>query len=73
MGLLVEDSKEGLVNGMLEVINNKNIIDCYKEEINKFDGNKQSFLKHLKTYVFEKKNDYLYAQIVYWWNGKSFG
>lgn len=60
MGLLVEDSKEGLVKGMLEVINNKNIIDNYKVEINKFDGNKQSFFKAFKNLCVRKEKMIIY-------------
>lgn len=60
MGLLVEDSKDGLVNGMLEVINNKNIIDNYKEEINKFDGNKQSFFESFKNLCTRKEKMIIY-------------
>lgn len=60
MGLLVEDSKEGIVKGMLEVINNKNIIDNYKVEINKFDGNKQSFFKAFKNLCIQKEKMIIY-------------
>ena len=49
MGLLVENSTKGIVDGMNEVINNKNIEKKYAAEINKFDGNKKVFFE-----AFEK-------------------
>ena len=60
MGLLVDDSISGLEKGMLDFINDKNIYDKYKEEIEKFDGNKESYFKGLEKISNKKKKMIIY-------------
>ena len=60
MGLLVEDSTEGIIKGMNEVINNKNIINNYKSEISKFDGNKKVFFESLEKLCTNKEKMIIY-------------
>lgn len=56
LGLLVEDSTKGLVDGMNEVINNKKIEKKYAIEINKFDGNKKVFFEAFEKLCTPKHN-----------------
>lgn len=60
MGLLVEDSIKGLVDGMNEVINNKDIVKKYATEINKFDGNKKVFFEAFKNLCIRKEKMIIY-------------
>ena len=54
MGLLVEDSIKGLVDGMNEVINNRDVVKKYATEINKFDGNKKMFFEFFEKLCTRK-------------------
>lgn len=60
LGLLVDDSVDGLVSGMKKYIDNPNIINEYKDEINKFDGNKESYFKGLELLTKKKKRMIIY-------------
>lgn len=60
LGLLVENSIEGLIEGMNKFINNPNIYEEYKDEINKFDGNKEHYFKNLEDLTHKKKNMIIY-------------
>ena len=60
LGILVEDSIDGLINGMKKYINNTNIISQYKNEIKKFDGNKETYFNSLETISHKKKSMVIY-------------
>ena len=60
MGILVDDSIKGIVDGMNKFIENKDIINKYKNEIEKFDGNKESYFKGLKSLENKRKKMIIY-------------
>lgn len=60
LGILVGDSIEGLVDGMRKYISDSNIFNCYKEEIEKFDGNKKSYFEGLELLNMKKKKMIIY-------------
>lgn len=60
LGILVENSIEGLIKGMDKFINNKDIYKEYKDEINKFDGNKKSYFEGLESLTKKKKSMIIY-------------
>lgn len=60
LGILVDDSIQGLVEGMEKYINNTGIIDLYKNNIEKFDGNKKSFFEGLELLNMKKKKMIIY-------------
>lgn len=60
LGILVDDSIDGLIKGMNKYIENKNIYMNYKEEIEKFDGNKEHYFKELEKLTCKKKSMIIY-------------
>lgn len=60
LGLLVDDSANGLVDGMNKYINNPNIYKNYKKEIALFDGNKKTYFEGLEQLTRKKKNMIIY-------------
>lgn len=60
LGLLVDDSVDGLVDGMERYIENPSIYLKYKEEISRFDGNKKSYFDGLENISRKKKNMLIY-------------
>lgn len=60
LGILVNDSIEGLVDGMEKYISDPDIFSCYKKEIEKFDGNKKSYFDGLELLNTKKKKMIIY-------------
>lgn len=60
LGILVDDSIEGLINGMKKYIDNPDIYLKYKEKIEKFDGNKEIYFKSLEKLTNKKKSMIIY-------------
>ena len=60
LGILVEDSIDGLVSGMNKFIENPQIYQKYKAEINKFDGNEKSFFSSFKELTNKRKSMIIY-------------
>lgn len=54
MGILIDDSVEGLVEG-INLALSSNIYFKYEKEINKFDGNKESFFREFNQLCHKKK------------------
>ena len=60
LGILVDDSIEGLINGMKKYIDNPNIYLKYKEKLEEFDGNKEIYFKSLEKITHKKKSMIIY-------------
>jgi len=59
LGILTENSTEGLIDGMLKAMN-KNITNKYKEELELFDGNKSHYFESLNNLVKRKEKMIIY-------------
>lgn len=60
LGILVDNSIEGLVEGMNTYIKNPDIYLKYKDKINEFDGNKKIYFDGLENISRKKKNMIIY-------------
>ena len=60
LGLLVDDSVDGLIEGMEKVLTNPKIYAEYEKEISKFDGNKKTFFAGLENISKRRKEMIIY-------------
>lgn len=59
LGILTENSTEGLIDGMLKAMD-KNTINKYKEELELFDGNKSHYFNSLNNLINKKEKMIIY-------------
>lgn len=60
LGILVDDSVDGLIKGMNKYLDNKDIYLEYKEEIERFDGNKEHYFNGLENLTRKKRSMIIY-------------
>ena len=60
LGILVDNSVSGLIEGIEKYLTNPNIYQEYKEEILKFDGNRKSFFEGLENISRRRKEMIIY-------------
>jgi len=60
LGLLVDDSIDGLIEGMQKYINNPEIYNNYKDKMANYDGNKETYFRSLEELTHKRENMIIY-------------